>query len=67
MSSFLSFCSLNAKDPLFAIVPRFLSSSSSVIPQPLSVIVNVLFSLSISIFIFKSSLFIFKFLSVNER
>ncbi|MNJ00944.1 hypothetical protein D3C73_1604210 [compost metagenome] len=45
-SSFVSFSLLKAREPLFAIVPRFSSSSSFVIPIPVSVIVNVRASLS---------------------
>ena len=67
VSSLFSFSSLNLKESLLAIVPRFVSSSSFVIPHPLSSIVNVRFSLLASIFISSSSKFTLIFLSVKER
>ncbi len=55
-ASFFSFSLLNCREPLFAITPRLLSSSSGVMPMPLSVILSVRLSLSTSILIKKSSL-----------
>ena len=55
-ASFFSFSLLNCKEPLFAMTPRLLSSSSGVMPTPLSVMVRVRLSLSASIRIKKSSL-----------
>ena len=53
--------------PLLAIVPKFVSSSSRVIPTPLSIILMVRFSLSISIFISNESLLTFKEVSVKDK
>jgi len=58
--------SLNAKEPLFAMVPKFSDNSLSVIPIPLSSIVSNLFSLSILSFTNNFFLSTFNFLFVND-
>ena len=57
MMSMLSlwFSVLKSREPDLAIVPRFFSSSSFVMPMPLSVMVSVRLSLSGWMWIFRSS------------
>ena len=57
MMSMLSlwFSVLKSSEPLLAIVPRFFSRSSFVMPMPLSLMVSVRLSLSGWTWIFKSS------------
>ena len=53
--SLLSFCFLNASVPLAAMTPRLFSSSLSVMPTPLSLIVSVRAALSAASSIAKSA------------
>ena len=64
--SFPLFSSLNKLEPDSAIVPKLVSNSDSFIPQPLSEIVIVRLSLDTAMRIAKSSLLIFKLLSVKD-
>ena len=58
---------LKAMEPLLAMTPRFCSSSSRVMPMPLSLTVRVLASLSAVMNMRKSSRFMPTVSSVSER
>ena len=66
MFSLCSLFSLKSLEPLLAMVPKLFSSSSSVIPIPLSLIVKVLFSLSGVIWILNLEVSTLISLSVND-
>ena len=58
---------LNCREPLRAMVPRFCSSSSAVMPTPLSDTVSVRASLSGTTVMRRSERFTFTVSSVRER